>query len=338
MKKITSSVYKIIRKLIVILAKIGITAVLIIWLVRTNRLDLNVLNNVQFDSATVLLLILGFTFIVCALLLLGYRLWVLIRYKRFCVAYKQVFLLTLVGAFTGTIFPGLLGNEGVKALYLCSNVSERRMDALTSIFIDRLLGLYSLLLLGSMILTIAWFLKSIPLNPVFLAAPVIVVLITLGIMLISWDALLKVNVINNCLALLPNRLQSFLKAFHEYIKSPKIIVIAVILSLLSHICVVGSFIVAAYILNDHTAITNHFIINPFAMVLNAVPLTPGGIGITESAFSFLFESVGSPNGAMIGLLGRFIQYIIFIVGGIIGFTFLKIRRQILTLNNQCITS
>jgi uncharacterized membrane protein YbhN (UPF0104 family) len=68
-----------------------------------------------------------------------------------------------------------------------------------------------------------------------------------------------------------------------------------------------------------------FTLDPLAMGMNIIPLTPGGIGVTESAFAFLFQSVGSPNGAMIGLLGRLIQFSVFMFTGSIALIFLKLR-------------
>jgi uncharacterized membrane protein YbhN (UPF0104 family) len=63
------------------------------------------------------------------------------------------------------------------------------------------------------------------------------------------------------------------------------------------------------------------------MVMNAIPLTPGGIGITESTFSFLFEAIGSSNGAAIGLLGRFIQYSTFAAAGSVAVFTVRFRRR-----------
>jgi uncharacterized membrane protein YbhN (UPF0104 family) len=48
------------------------------------------------------------------------------------------------------------------------------------------------------------------------------------------------------------------------------------------------------------------------MAMNMVPITPGELGISESAFSLLFQIAGSANGATIGFRGRFIQYGVFI--------------------------
>ena len=45
------------------------------------------------------------------------------------------------------------------------------------------------------------------------------------------------------------------------------------------------------------------------MVMNVIPITPGGVGVTESAFSYLYDAAGCAMGATIGILGRTIQYI-----------------------------
>jgi uncharacterized membrane protein YbhN (UPF0104 family) len=83
--------------------------------------------------------------------------------------------------------------------------------------------------------------------------------------------------------------------------------------------------IAGELLRAGLAPLRHFVADPLAMVMNVVPLTPGGIGITEGAFSFLFEQMGSPSGAEIGLVGRGIQYVAYVVGGSIALLAVRFR-------------
>ena len=62
-------------------------------------------------------------------------------------------------------------------------------------------------------------------------------------------------------------------------------------------------------------------------VMNVIPLTPGGIGITEEAFSFLFQNMGFDSGATLGLLGRVIQYLTFTAGGSVALLTVRMRAR-----------
>jgi len=154
------SIFKTAKKFTFFAIKIGISSALIIWLFKQDRLDFSSLNRLCVDIDTVVLFLCGAIFVFCGLLLLGLRLWLLLRFKRFCITFKRVLGITLMGSFLGVVLPGLVGGDAMKAVYLCSNVCERRMDALSSVFIDRVLGLYSLLLLGALALCAMWAVDS----------------------------------------------------------------------------------------------------------------------------------------------------------------------------------
>ena len=59
---------------------------------------------------------------------------------------------------------------------------------------------------------------------------------------------------------------------------------------------------------------DHAVLNPIAVTMNAVPVTPGGLGVTEGAFAYLAQAAGSDNGALIALISRMIQYAVFLPG------------------------
>ena len=138
---------KNVKKALIFVIKVGISVALIIWLIKQNRLDLSLFKSLNIDNNTILLLAIGALFVFCGILLLGWRLCLLLRFKGFSISYQKVVGITCAGSLIGVVLPGLVGGDVVKVVYLCNNVSERKMDALTSVLIDRFLGLYSLLYL-----------------------------------------------------------------------------------------------------------------------------------------------------------------------------------------------
>ncbi|MCD6364545.1 MAG: flippase-like domain-containing protein, partial [Planctomycetes bacterium] len=104
---------------------------------------------------------------------------------------------------------------------------------------------------------------------------------------------------------------------------PRVLAVAIGLFMTNHVLVIVTFLAAACATGAELPFGWHFLLAPPAMVLNAVPLTPGGLGITEGGFSFLYEMVGSSSGAEIALLGRAVQYAAFAAGG--GIALLTVR-------------
>ena len=99
--------------------------------------------------------------------------------------------------------------------------------------------------------------------------------------------------------------------------------LCLLLTVVSHSITIANFVIFGILINDNLPALAHFILNPIALFFNSVPITPGGLGITESVFAYLYESAGSDNGALISILGRLNQYCVYIVIGLPAFFLLK---------------
>ena len=99
--------------------------------------------------------------------------------------------------------------------------------------------------------------------------------------------------------------------------------LCLLITLVSHSITIVNFVIIGILINDNLPILAHFILNPIALFFNSVPVTPGGLGITESVFAYLYESANSNNGALISLLGRLNTYCVYIVIGLPAFFLVK---------------
>jgi len=115
---------------------------------------------------------------------------------------------------------------------------------------------------------------------------------------------------------LPARVGRAMASLQSVAKSYRVLGGCLMLSLISQMFTVLSFVFIGLVIQDQLPILLHFIINPLALLLNGIPITPGGLGITESAFAYLFQLAGSENGAVIALLGRLNQYLVYAIIGI----------------------
>ncbi|MBI4577438.1 MAG: flippase-like domain-containing protein, partial [Planctomycetes bacterium] len=76
------------------------------------------------------------------------RWWLLLRAMDLSPTGGEVVSLTLVGAFFNSFMPGAVGGDLVKAYYVARDRHGKRTAAVTTVLVDRFLGLFSLILVA----------------------------------------------------------------------------------------------------------------------------------------------------------------------------------------------
>ena len=313
-----------IRGVLLLSAKFAIAFGVIYWLYRRGILDFSALSALQPDGRTLGLLLLSGLAVCAGLVAITYRLWYLVRVQEFDVPVRDLFKLTWAAALCSVIAPGLLGADALKAAYLCSRVTERRMDVFAAILFDRIVGLFSLFLLGSIAVAAAWAANAMPFQSSILwAAPAALCVIIIGGFVVVWNGTYRLPPVQWLMHHLPGALQSLVQALRKFAHEPRAIVIAVVLSLISHSLIVLVFVLVAHLIYDPLSVFAHAVLNPIAVTMNAVPVTPGGLGVTEGTFAYLARAAGSDNGALIALISRMIQYAVYLPGGLVSIFFLR---------------
>jgi len=249
------------------------------------------------------------------------------------------------GAFFSCFLPGATGGDVVKAYYVARD-SDKKAEAVTTVFFDRFFGLYCMVgfacvatlvsagrlwsyggeaaLFG---LTQAQFLVVLVLS-VFVAATV-----GLAVLLSPyWRRLTH---------LLLDRLRGFgllLKRVYEaiylYRGHKRVLVKFVAYSVISHALISLSMYCVGRAVGDPIACGGtrafyYLLLIPLGLVINGLPITPAGLGAFEVACAWLFGVLllkGEPNlGANVAALG----HIVFLLTNQIGLVFyLKGKRRI----------
>jgi uncharacterized protein (TIRG00374 family) len=302
--------------LAVLAIKITLGAAVLYWLLASNRLSLGTLGQLGHDVRTLGWMAAGVASVLLGHLLLAWRLVLLFRRPQLEVSFWRSLALTLIGSLTGAVLPGLVGGDAVKAVYLCGDAVGRRSHAVATVLVDRVLGLYGLFLLATIMLGGAWCTSALPPYGIVLwAAPLVTAVLTTGLVVSTWPGNWRRALVATVTRHLPAKLQSLAAALEDFLQRPGLLWASIGLSLANHGLVVLTFVVAAAMLHDPLPLVAHFVLSPLAMAMNMIPLTPGGVGLAEGAFSFLYQYAGSTQGAAVGLLGRVIQYAAFAVGG-----------------------
>jgi hypothetical protein len=216
---------------------------------------------------------------------------------------KRLFPLYLLGAFFNIFMPGMVGGDAVKIYYLYKETGKGA-DALSSVFMDRYVGLSALILLGFLAFPfglgymndarLKWLLPGIVLA--FAVGSALFFGLRLGRRFAVLDKLY-----GNLLAYKDRR---------------GVLLKALAISLVSHMLSFTAVYAIAQGLGQDIPFLTLFIFIPIIATLAAVPLSISGLGIREYATVTLFGTIGISEASATAI--SFAWFLSVVVGGMTG--------------------
>jgi uncharacterized protein (TIRG00374 family) len=308
-----------IKPVLISISKLLLPFLFLWWLISSERLDISAAIPLFNNKDSLFVVVAGVITTCAALVLLGIRFRLIVELGNVSISLAQSTALTSIGAMLSTVFWGHAGGDAARILALCRGPFKNdKAVAVVVVLLDRLIGIFSLLLLGTLALVGAIVTDDLPLNsPILFIFPSIVVFVIAGVTLLWVEGLVrKIPIIGDLLDRMPQKIQDTASIFPRLLRHRRSLALSILLSVGSHSLLCFTFIFAGHIIGwDSLRLTQQFLLNPIAMLMNAVPVVSGGLGIAESAFSFLYELIGYENGALVGLLGRIQQYVAYILAG-----------------------
>ncbi len=283
-------------KNILIAAKFILTIIIIFLLIKFNVINLNDIALLTGDYYLTLLLVFILFLIV---FLCSYKWWILLKAENYDVPYKMTYYLYSTGLFFNTFMPGSAGGDIVKGVYLYKFVTKsQRTGAVFTIIIDRFIGLHALFSIAFVMFFFAF--DNInnynEIKYLFLLIGFVVFFTLPALYLISKFS-------NKIILFLENRKQqkfytkiinifiSILKSLINFKTKPIAIIYSWIMSLINHLLMLVCFYYMAFIINiDILSFFEILYSGSLGLIANVIPLTPGGIGIGESAFNYFASS------------------------------------------------
>jgi glycosyltransferase 2 family protein len=280
------------------ITRVGIAAVLLVYLGRSGLLDWAALRG--------LLVAWPITALAVALLLVD----VVVTAARVCMlmATSGLYLglgasvrLAFLGMFFNTCLPGSTGGDALRIYYGSRGNEGRRTEVATIFVFDRVIGLFALLL---------WPLLASPLFPGLIAGnPVLRGLLGASAVAAAVIGLLffiagSPGVLGSAAAAwgltrLPGSgyLRTVLDTLAAFRGRPGTVVAGLGISVLAHTIAIGVTLLVAQAINPAGAAWEMSLLIPLGSIANTVPLTPGGLGVGEAAFNHLFALAGFSGGA-----------------------------------------
>ena len=232
----------------------------------------------------------------------------LLRIQGFRIGWGRAAAILFISEFFLLFTPGLVGGDAMRVYYLIRDAPDKKLDALTAVLMDRIMGMLSLIVMAGVILTARfdWLdrspvgLQLVRVVALILACGAAALLTSLLAMRFGWLARLP----------LPRSLRDLGEAFRQFGRDWPRTVGAFATTLASHWCYYVSFCFAALALRGVSqpapAFWDVFSVMPIENTLTALPISLAGIGLRESLFESLLHSLsGVPPavGALIGSLG-----------------------------------
>jgi uncharacterized membrane protein YbhN (UPF0104 family) len=229
---------------------------------------------------------------------------------------RNAFRLGFVGVFFNTFFPGAVGGDLVKAYYIARRQPDRKAAAVATVIIDRALGLFGLILFVAVTGSVAWANG----DPRLTANPDLQWMVkltaglaggaVLGFLLLGLLPESRVDRFAGRLRQVPKLGKGLAEAWYAvwtYRQRPKAILLGVAISAVAHVAMVFGFHFASRGFPPPDAetlptVTEHMVVCPIGFIVQALPISPAGVGVGEAAFAGLYKLCGREPGA--GVLAR----------------------------------
>lgn len=288
----------------------------------------------EFSSVEILVQNYYFTLIsifgwVTVQMLGAVRWWSLLKGINIDSSLKRVFQLHMTGTFFNTCMPGAVGGDLVKATYIyLDHDSSSKTNVLSTIFIDRILGLLGLFMICGIVVmmqyvwgkanSLGWYI-------------ILLTGLIFGIFYLILSGIEELWLVRQWIAKrLPGSfiVQKLVNAFIQYSKNRRYLIFGLICSVLLQGAQMIYFWKIAELYLGHTVSFSVIaFVFPIGTLSTILPITPAGIGVGHLAFDHLFTNVGMNSGASI--YNIYIMSILFMnLSGGLFYLFLKKRERI----------
>ena len=256
----------------------------------------------------------------------GIRWQLLLRVQGIALSWARVFMLLLIGVFFNFVIPGGTGGDVVKVFYLLKETPGKRAQALLSVLVDRLVGLFALIAMAGVFIAVEWsWLRSAP----DAAKYIWTALAILGGSLAALGAsflLTGFGLIHKLPARLPGRdkFAELALAYNLYGRAWKPTASAFLLSVGAHLGYFAMFYCAAAAFESSMTAESHIpsygqlcAIMPVIATITSLPISVGGLGVREKLFQIFLHGLCGVSDAVAAVMST-TGYALNLVWGLLG--------------------
>jgi glycosyltransferase 2 family protein len=224
---------------------------------------------------------------------------------------SEVMRIFFVSTFVGTFLPASVGGDAVRAFSM-TQLHVRGRDAIASVFLDRMLGVASILLMAALGLVLA---QDLAANRTIVAALVLATAICAATLLLIFSPRAAAAA-SRILALLPQALRQTGEGILDSVRRYAAYRSQLVNVLAGSLAVQVLRIVQAYFLGAGLGIAlpvaMYFAFVPLILLVMLLPVTFNGIGTSQAAFVWSFAQAG------VDAASAFALSVLFVALGIVG--------------------
>lgn len=260
---------------------------LIYYLVASGKLDFKLF--LKIESYSLLLVAILFSFLNTAAI--NYRWTLLLWDKGFKCSLKETFNLTLMGIFFNYSLPSSIGGDAVKAYYLAKDNADKRMLAITSVMVDRLLGLFVMVSIGllALLFNLPFVQGNADLLNILYFSSIAFLSMGFGLLMVFSEAVKNLSFIQKLLGMFPELLVKVYEALNSYGQSKKTVLKVIFYSFLAQFFAIGFMVSIGSALGFDLPLGVYFFAVPVGFIIMSIPISPGGVGVGQLAFLQLFK-------------------------------------------------
>ena len=326
---------KTIKDRILLLLRYLIGGAIVLWLFKTNQLNPDLLSLIDMKTVFLLLGLCAVQFLLC-----GYRVKLLLAAHHISVSFSRCFAYNAIGIYYSMFLPGGMSGDAVRAFYFwrCkTNKAKASKSAMIGALItDRLIGTLVLVLVG--LLGATFSANSLGISTSYLAVvwPVFGLLLGLYCFLCGTHRF-EWNISETSrFGLTGYRIKGLLSKLDLSSYPRGVVLGSILISIIVHVLTILAIFIIATRLNSGLRFDQLMAVAPVGLLVNAVPISPGGLGVGEKSFDILFTMIGGQQGANTFMLSRIFLFSPAILGALFSFVLWNgSKKQIL---NELVTT
>lgn len=293
-----------VRKIALFFLKYVLGISLIAWMVLTGKLDLSTVGLLPLPLVLQL-----FALIVVQTLLAAMRVRYILDHQGIKTGLWQCLLFNCSGILYSAFLPGGISGDAVRAYLFMKAIPDHRLPILGAMFLDRVLGLLSMVTLG-LCAALYMAIKLPVIRPYLLAFSGVFIALIVGLAVLHFvgGRHKHRDVPRSRLESLWARLMRVIAELRIHHYTVSVLLWVVLQSVFIHLTAVAVIYLCSVHSRAGLGFLEVFVATPIGLLVNAIPLSPGGLGIGENAFEILYRAIGGRYGATSFLLARVFLY------------------------------
>jgi uncharacterized protein (TIRG00374 family) len=250
------------------------------------------------------------------------------------VSWRRVIQVSFAAHFFNSVLLGSNGGDLIKAWYAARDSHHKKTEAVLTVVVDRLIGLWAMLLFacGMMIFNYRWLLSDSWTRLLTVVVFLMMVGGTVVLGMAFWGGISRRwSGARAWLRRMPKGtwLESTLDSCRQFGRSRGFVLKSLAISMLLNLACVAQFQVLAMGMNLSIDPVAMLVAVPLVICISALPITPNGLGMRENFFVQMLEviKVDPATALSLSLLAYAGSLLWSFVGGIVYFT-MKDRRRL----------